>query len=293
MPVTLKAVYEKTDEIPEGFGELYRERGGKFELTGIEGVKTQADIDRINQALVKERADHKAAKDELTVVKTSLGEIDPTTIQATLEELEEARTRLATLTAEGKIDETKIQDQITAAVTRAVGPVKRDLDAAQRQIEAEKQKTLAKDAENIKLQNSIKQDKIRSAIRDAVVAAKVLPTAVSDAVLVGEGMFELTEAGTLVTKNDADVTPGLDPKEWAKDMMERRPHWWPASVGGGAGGGRGGNETGKGNPWSREGWNVTAQGAYVRAHGAAKAGEMAARVGGTLGATKAAPKEAA
>jgi len=282
----LKTIYETEAEIPEGYSELYQERGGRFELTGIEGVKTQADIDRIQGALTKERGDHKVTKDELTTVKTSLGDVDPTTIPATLEELTEARARLATLTAEGKLDETKIQDQITAAVTRAVGPVKRDLDAAQRQIEAERKKTLEKEAENATLQSNIKRDKIRSAIRDAAIAAKVLPTAIDDAVLVGETMFELTDAGTLVTKNDASVTPGLDPKEWAKDMMERRPHWWPPSQGGGAGGGRGENLTGKGNPWSREGWNVTAQGAKVRELGAEKAAELAGRVGAKLGDTK-------
>lgn len=287
----LKAVYESEAEIPEGYNELYQERGGRFELTGIEGVKTQADIDRMNTALVKERADHKVSRDELLNVKTALGDVDPTTIPATLEELEEARARLATLTAEGKLDESKIQDQITAAVTRAVGPVKRDLDAAQRQVTAEQKKLAEKDAENTKLQDGIKRDRMRSAIRDAAIAAKVIPAALDDAVLVGETMFELTTEGKLVTKNDAGVTPGLDPKEWTKDMMEKRPHWWPASQGGGAGGGRGGNLVGKDNPWSREGWNVTAQGQKVRELGAEKAAELANRVGAKLGDTKA-PKAA-
>jgi hypothetical protein len=286
MAVKLKTLYPTAEEIPEGYADLYTERNGQFELNAVEGVKTQADIDRVNSALVKERNDHKVVKDQLTKVTAALGDIDPTTIPATLEELAEAKARLDTLTAEGKIDETKVTERIEAAVTRAVGPVKRDLDAAQRQLENERKKTAAKEAEVGALQGSIKQERIRTTIRDAAIAAKVIPQAIDDAVMVGERMFDYTDDGRLVTKDGVGVTPGLDPKEWAKDMMESRPHWWPPSVGGGSRGGPGSPPTGKDNPWSPEGWNVTAQGKVVREQGAEKAGAMAARVGSTLGATK-------
>ena len=292
----LKTSYEKQEEIPEGYGELYVEKDGKWNLTGIEGVKTQADIDKLQEAARKEREATKVVKTQLDAIKTALGEIDPATIPASLEELNEARARLDTLTKEGKIDETKIQGQIDAAVTRAVGPVKRDLDAAQRQLEAERKKTIEKEAEKTALQESIKQERIRNTIRAAVTGGKtpVLPTAVDDAVLVGERMFDYTDDGKLVTKNDVGVTPGLDPAEWTKDMMERKPHWWPTSVGGGArGGGPGNVGIGKDNPWSAEGWNITAQGQKVREVGAAKAAEMAGKVGSKLGATKPPVKSAA
>lgn len=289
----LKTVYETQEEIPEGYGDLYAEKNGKFELTGIEGVKTPADVERINSALAKERGDHKATKDKLTQVTTALGEIDPTTVPALVEELNEAKATLETLGKDGKINTEAQAAAIQAAVDRAVGPVKRDLDAAQRQLDTEKKKTAEKEAEVGTLQNSIKRDKMRSAIRDAAIAAKVLPTAIDDAVLVGEQMFELTEAGKLVTKNDAGVTPGLDPKEWAKDMMDKRPHWWPTTQGGGARGGTGVNATGKDNPWSPEGWNVTAQGQRIKELGPVKAAELAARVGAKIGQTKPTPKAAA
>lgn len=278
----LKTVYEKQEDIPEGYGELYVEKSGKWELTAIEGVKTQADIDRLNAALAKERNDHKAAKEKLQ----KFGEVDPDSIPVMQEQLNEANARLATLTAEGKIDESKLQERINAAVTSAVGPIQRDKQALERKLEAEAK---AKEAEAQKvaaLENSIKQERIRNTIRDAAIAAKVLPTAIDDAVLVGERMFDFTDDGRLITKNDAGVTPGLDPKEWAKDMMEKRPHWWPASVGGGSRGAGGSPSTGKDNPWSAEGWNVTRQGQVLREQGVAKAGEMAARVGSKVGATR-------
>jgi hypothetical protein len=43
------------------------------------------------------------------------------------------------------------------------------------------------------------------------------------------------------------------------------------------------------NPWSKVGWNISAQGQLVRAIGEAKAGEIAASVGCRLGSTKAHP----
>ena len=76
------------------------------------------------------------------------------------------------------------------------------------------------------------------------------------------------------------------PKDWIKEMEESRPHWFPLSQGGGARGGGGGVTTGKENPWSVEGWNVTGQGKVVREQGEAKAAEMAARVGSKLGAVR-------
>src|SRR4051812_33728781 len=81
MPVKLKTIYEKAEDIPEGFNELYLERNGKFELTGIEGVKTQADVERVQDALRKEKELHKAAKSALE----KWGDLDPAEIPAKLE----------------------------------------------------------------------------------------------------------------------------------------------------------------------------------------------------------------
>jgi hypothetical protein len=224
MAVKLKTVYEKQEDVPEGYGELYTEKNGKFELTNIEGVKTQADIDRMNVALLKERTDHKAVRDKLQL----FGDVDPTTLPALNEELAEAKARLDTLTAEGKLDEGKVEAQISAAVNRAVGPVGREKDSLAKQLEVAKKSVVEKEAEIGKLNENIRQEHVRLSIRDAVIAAQVLPTAIDDAVLVGERMFEFVD-GKLVTKSDNGMTPGLDPKEWAKDMKEKRPHWWPLS----------------------------------------------------------------
>jgi hypothetical protein len=280
MAVKLKTVYEKQEEIPEGFGELYVEKGGKFELSAIEGVKTQADIDRVNEALKKERNDHKVVREKLQ----AFGEVDPATLPVLQEELAAAQARLNTITAEGKLDETKVQAQIDAAVNRAVGPVTRDKDSLARQLETVKKIIVEKEAEIASVKQDQQQERVRNTLRDAVIAAKVVPTAIDDAVLVGERMFELVD-GKLVTKNEYGMTPGLNPKEWAKDMEEKRPHWYALSVGGGAQGGKGGGVSLKENPWSVEGWNLTRQGQVVKDIGEEKAAQLAERVGSKIGAT--------
>lgn len=289
MPVKLKTIYEKQEDIPEGFVDLYTDKNGKFELTAVEGVKTQADIDRVNAALVKERNDHKQAKEKLQ----AFGDIDPAILPTMQEELAEARARLETLTTEGKLDEGKVEERITTAINRATGPINREKDSLARQLDTAKKAVADKEAEIAALNADRQAEHVRLAIRDAVTGAKVpvLPTAVDDAVLVGERMFELVD-GKLVTKGDNGMTPGLSPAEWTKDMMERKPHWWPASQGGGAGGGRGGGTMLKDNPFTAEGWDITRQGQLYK-ESPEKAAQMAQRAGVKIGAVRPAKKAAA
>lgn len=288
MPIKLKTVYEKAEDIPEGFSELFVERGGKFELTGIEGVKTPADVDRVQEALRKEKNDHKVTKESLA----KFGDLDPTVVPAQLEELVEVKAQLATVQKDGKIDQTAVQEHIAAAVNRAVGPLQRDKASLEKQLDNQKKTTAEKDAEIGNLQGSIKRGKIEGILRDNAIAARVLGTAIDDAVMVGLTHFEEID-GKYVTKDGNGITPGLDPKEWYKDMQEKRPHWWPASVGGNSRGAGGPTGRDAGNPWSVAGWSITEQGRYVTKHGIAKANEAAASVNSKVGNTKPTPHEKA
>ena len=286
---TLKVTYDKQEDIPEGFADLYRERNDKWELKpdAIEGIKTQADVDRVNEALRKEKGEHKVAKEKLA----KFGEIDPETLPATLEEAAENKARIDTLTKEGKIDETKVQERIDAGIARALGPVQREKTQLQRELDNTKKTLGEKDGEIGSLKSERVKNKIEGSLRDAAIGAKVLPTAIDDAVQISSNLFEITEDGRIVTKDNVGVTPGIEPKDYFKDAQEKKPHWWPASQGGGAQGGRGGGQ-GAPNPWAAGNWNITAQGAYVKQHGEAKAAEAAKAAGVTLGATKPAAKAA-
>jgi hypothetical protein len=281
----LKTIYETAEEIPEGFADLFTERNGKFELTGIENVKTQGDVDRVAEALRKEKADHKATKESLV----KFHGIDPETVNAQLEELESTKTQLETLTKGGALDEAKLEPIIEARVKRALGPVEREKTQLTRALEVSKNETVAARTEVDKLSGVLQSGTIERAIRDAAIAAKVISPAIEDAVMQGLSVLTAAEDGAIVTKdNVAGVTPGISAADWLKDMQDKRPHWWPVSQGGGSRGGSGGAVNRADNPWTKEGWNMTKQGQTVKTLGEAKAKAMAESVGSYIGATSAA-----
>ncbi len=286
----LKTVYATAEEIPAGYEALYTERNGQWELTGVTGVKTQADIDRIQGALVKERNDHKATKTALAPFEG----LDPEVIVAQAHELEETKAQLDAIKADGTIDEAKLEPIIAARVAQRIAPVEREKNALVRKLDDANKALVAKDGEVTGLKTTIVTGNVERAIRDAATSEKVLPTALDDAVMRGSRIFEVTDDNRIITRDGvAGVTPGLSPKEWLNDQKEKAPHWWPASVGSGSGplGQRpGGGYAGANNPWSKEGWSITKQGALVKALGEAKAAEVAAQAGCKIGDTK--PKAA-
>lgn len=287
----LKTIYDTEEEIPEGFAELYTERNGKWELTGVEGVKTPADIERVQEALRKEKNDHKATKQLLVPFEG----LDPETIHATATELEEVKAQLDAIKADGTIDEAKLEPIIAARVAQKVAPVEREKVALTRKLDDANKKITDLGGEVTGLKTTIVTGNVERAIRDAAIVEKVNGPAIDDAVMRGTRIFEVSEDNRVITRDGVGVTPGLTPKEWLNDMKEKAPHWWPASVGGGAQGGpkgAAGTYSGANNPWSKQGWNLTKQGALVRQLGETKAGEIAAQAGSKIGATKPAAEAA-
>lgn len=281
----LKAAYATAEEIPEGYADLYTERNGQFELTGIEGVKTQADVDRVSNALRKERDDHKKTRESLT----AFGDLNPEEVHTKLEGYDALNEQYEALKANGGGTPEATENLIAARVKAALGPVERQRDQLQRRVEETQKVVAEKDGEIGNMRNSMVQERIERTVRDAAAGAKLLSPAINDAVLHSRGLFEVEEGtGKIITKDAPGVTPGLSPNEWLNDMKEKAPHWWPASLGGGAGGGgpNGGNLSNAQNPWSAEGWNLTKQGQYVKQFGIEKATTMAERVGSKVGATK-------
>ena len=281
----LKTIYDHKEDIPEGFAALYTEKNRKWEMTGVTGVKTQADIDRVTEALRKEKADHKVVKDLLK----GYDGVDVEVYHGLTTELEETKAQLDAVKKDGTFDETKMEPLIQARVKQMVAPVERDKLALQRKLDEATKATALKDAETVELRQTIVSGDISRAIRDAAIIAKVLPSAIGDVAMRGQSVFERTEDGRIITKDGTGAVAGLNPTEWLKDEMEKSPHWWPASVGGGSGPlGKGGGGTyhGANNPWSKLGWNVTKQGQLIKTLGEQKASDIAALVGSKIGDTK-------
>ena len=157
--MALKAVYDKLEDIPEKFQELYTERNGKFELTGIEGVKTPEDVARVQTALEKERREHGETKDKLK----AYGDLDPEGVQKDLDELAELRIRIEGV-EKGGIDDEKLDRLVAQRVAREKAPIERERDNLRRENE-----TLT--AQNSELQGTIKTGRIETEIRKQAEAA--------------------------------------------------------------------------------------------------------------------------
>jgi hypothetical protein len=272
--MALKAVYDSADQIPSGFAELYSERGGKWELTGIEGVKTQADVDRLQTALTNERNEHKTTKERLSPW-LSLGK-KPEEIQSQLDRVGE----LELLTKDK--DPAAVEALVEARVKGRIAPIERERDQLKVEVGELKQ-------ENTQYKTKEKTRTIHDAVRQAATKVGLLPTAIEDALMYGERVLDVDDEGKVRTKDNVGVTPGIDPDVWLGDMKQTRSHWWGQTVGGGGSGGGGGNRF-TNNPWSADHWNMTRQGEIYR-EDPKKAEQMAKAAGSKIGGQRPAPKK--
>lgn len=245
--MTLKAIVDDINTIDEKYRDLYVEKDGKWELQvsieGVDGVRTFTDLKKLNEALAKERKDHRELKNKYR----PLGDKDPNKILDDLDELEELRAGQG----DGK-DSSKIDELVEAKLQRKVAPIQRELDAAKQQNQELTEKVTG-------YETTIRNGKIESVIRAAAGELKLRPEAIEDALMLGLANFEQTEDGSIVVKQDSKFTNGIDAKGWLTDMQTHRPHWWEESVSGGSKGNMGGG-AGVSNPWTKDAWNMTKQG---------------------------------
>lgn len=265
--MTLQLTYDSQDAIPEAHRELFTETDGKFLLTGVEGMKSQGDIDRIMESLRKEKNDHQITKDKFK----PFSEWDHADVQSKLDKYPELEAAAA-----GGADEEKIAAIAEGRITQATAPLQRNIESLT--TERDQWQTRAEAAET----TLVTRDR-NDGVRTAALEMKVHSTALPDIEMAAGMFFEQKEDGSFMTKNDIPgVTPGLDFKAWLKEMQTSRPHWWPESEGGGAGGGAG-NQFSE-NPWSLNNWNLTKQGQILREKGAEVAARMQKAAGSVGGA---------
>lgn len=244
----LELVYDDISAVPEAFRDLYTEQDGKHVLTGINGLKTQADVDYVRTALSKERDDHKATRESLK----AFGDLKPDEVRDQLARIPELEAKA------GKVDDEAIEKIVSARLNQRAGPIEADNTRLSTELETV---TAERDALRGQIIATDRDTKIRSIAGEM----KAHPTAIPDIEAAAERMLERTEDGKWIVKDGIEgVTPGNDYRQWLKEMQKLRPHWWPESEGGGAGGGKGiSGFTGK-NPWSADTWNLTEQGNILR-----------------------------
>lgn len=271
--MALKAIVDTLDGLDEHVAGLYTQRGDKFELSveipGIDGVKTFTDFSNLNNALRKERSDHKAIKDRFA----PLGERKVEDILTVFDRLPELEAKAA-----GAIDDTKLETIVTSRLTAKLAPVERELFTAREALQQ-------RDAIISGFQEKEVQRTIGDSVRLATSKLKVVDSAVEDVTLLAERIFKIDEDGKVVAKDNVGCTPGVSPEVWLNEMQAKRPHWWGPSFGGNAGGNQGGNNNFSGNPWSADGWNMTEQG-RIYSENPTRAEQMAKSAGTKIGGAR-------
>ena len=270
--MALKAILDNLDSVPDALKGEYVEKNGKFELQ-VEGMKTEADVARVQEALRKEKNDFTAFKQQFA----PLAGLKPEEIVAKLDRIPELEAAAA-----GKLDDEKLNQIVETRLKTRLAPVERELNQTKAQL-TEKDKVISEFTGKERVRA------IHDAVRKAATTAKVVPEAMEDALILAERHFDVDESGRVVTKDNVGITPGIQPDAWFTDLQSTRKHWWGPNVGGGAGGNRGGGNAGE-NPWSAENWNMTKQGEVLRAD-RAKAEQLAKVAGTTIGGPRPAPKK--
>lgn len=271
----IELFYETMAEVPANVKFLYTEQDGKAVLTGVVGMKTQVDVDRVQEGLRKEREDHAKTKADFKPFKG----MNATEVQATLDRVEELEA-----TSGGKLDDEAINKIVESRMKQKTAPL-------ERQIEELTTANGELTSNNDKLNGTITTGSRNEVVRKIASEMKVHGTALRDIELVAADYLEKDETtGKWIVKTDADgVTPGVDVKQFMQEMQKQRPHWWPTSTGGGAGGGMGGVNGGK-NPFSGDNWNVTQQGQLINSDREV-AVQLATAAGTSIGGSRPAPSK--
>lgn len=271
--MAFKMELESLDGLPEEVAKEYVERDGKFVIQ-VEGMKTQEDVNRVQNALNAERTAHAELK---TKVKTTFGDEKFEVIREKLDKLPELEAAAA-----GNLDETKIASIVEGRLKAKTAPIERENTNLKNENAALKEQVQT-------FATKEKGRTIADQIRAEAAKAKMLDGAIEDAVFLGSSVMELQDDGVAVVKAATGFTEGLSAKDFVAQLQEKKPHWWGPSQGGGAGGNRGGPSA-TNNPFSHEHWNMTEQGKLIRAD-RSRAEALATAAGTTIGGKRPAPKK--
>lgn len=256
----LKKKYANQADIPAGFEGLYTEVNGEWQLTEVEGLTSDADVARLNEALRKERNDHKAVKESLSAV-TSVLESAGIEVGALGDVLDQY-----SVLKDGKGANTD-----TAKLNMELSQLRRNLTDV-----TKSRDTLAQENEGFKQANSKRT--INDALMKAATSAGIKEPSVLEDIQLYSSQFTIDEGtGAVVTREGF-----MQPEVWLTEMKDKRSHWWPASQGGGGGVGGGGHGSLGVNPFSAKGWNLTEQMKLAKEN-PQRAEQMAKQAGTTVG----------
>jgi hypothetical protein len=231
--MALRQSYDVQTDIPGPFQEHYVEKDGKW-LVQLD--PPAEDVSGLKTALTTERTLRRDAEKTVTDLKVKFEGIDP-------DEHHKLQDRVKGL------DDAEIYDKqgIEVLVTRRTDAMKQDHD---RQVQAKDREITQLRSQASESDRRWRQDRIKTALLEAVNKNGVYDKAIDDAVQRGLSVFtDLDQDGQVVAKKGEDVVYGKDginplrPDEWISTLKTsgQAPHLWPPSSGGGAPSQHGGN----------------------------------------------------
>jgi hypothetical protein len=234
--MALKQVYDAQLDIPGALMEHYGEKDGKWVLVLDPPAE---DVSGLKSALNNERNLRRETEKQLVEFKTKFEGVDP-------EDYRKLQDRVRGL------DDSEVYDKqgIEVLIARRTESMKNDHE---RQLATLKRENDHLKTTSADLDRRWRQDRIKTALLDAVTKNGVYEKAVDDAVQRGLSVFtDLDEKGNVIAKNGDDTIYGkdgvnaLNPSEWITTLKAsgQAPHLWPPSSGGGAPASHSGNGAG-------------------------------------------------
>lgn len=255
--------------------EFYSEvSDGSYELQ-VDGAKSQGDVDRLSRALENERSSHRETKTRYDWV----GDLDRDEVQSLRDAKEDLTFQLEKAPKMG-------EDEVEARAEKLANRATRKLEAQISELTA----TNSAHADAITLHEAAAGQR---SIKDAVDASlqgegslKLVDGALEDVRPYAERVMTVVDGRVVSREGVEGVEAGLPFADVLADIQAsgRRKHWFPASTGAGAAGGKGGENLGN-NPFAEGSRNMTEIGKIVqndpaKARALAKAaGENPARYG--------------
>ncbi len=269
--MALDMIIKALDDVDEAFRGEYAERDGKFVLDVI-GVFSEIDRTKLQEALRKERDEHKTTRGKLG----KFGENTPERFVELTDKTEELQLALDATGAENDEERAaKIEELAERKSLAKIRPLERQL----------------KTVNDAMLGITSERDKLKAKERRATVLSSVLsPTLLKEVGVVADAAedvelwalvnFEIDEHSGKVVSKDSLGTSGLSPRDVFTEMKAegRRRHWFGPTQGAGADDGKG-RESFQNNPFSQETFSLTRIGQLVKAD-APKALRMAKAASG-------------
>jgi len=205
----LKLTVNKTEyeALPEALQSEYKQDGEGYGIQ-VDGMKTQVDVDKVTEALRKEREDHTATKGEL---KTSAGAVGGLEDKIKVYESDESKK----LSAEDRVEMERLKrENETFATSNA------DLET-----------------KYSGLQGEMTTSTIKAALAKAATGI-VRDEAIFDTIDTISNKFVVSD-GKVLTNSDMGDKSGLEAKAYLSSFVEERSYLKPQNSGGGSGGAQG------------------------------------------------------